>query len=194
MSEFVNFNKRDIDLPPGCKDLFDLLQLEERAKGAIFSYGRKVDRFREWIRTVHDTSNQVTSLLSDIGKYVDMVMCSTVSVAYLTTSVSGRHVTLDFYKHSFGVSRMGAVVKVKANVPEEKAVREFLHRHCFEPIDAKPLFSQYSPVYRINPLPAERDALVRLFVSLFHETCGLTDTDEMAINFREAAYPSKGQQ
>jgi hypothetical protein len=70
MSEFVNYRKRGITLPKGCKNLFDVLQSHGLPKLASGVQTGAIPADEEPVVT---RGESVTGKLSDIGKYVAMV-------------------------------------------------------------------------------------------------------------------------
>ncbi|HZR18676.1 MAG TPA: hypothetical protein VFE51_15395 [Verrucomicrobiae bacterium] len=179
MNEFVNFKKRGITLPPGCKDLIDLLQRSSRSV---------IDGPSRLTATRNDT---VTGRLPDVGKYVRIAFESGEAIFTLgITEPGGR---LEF-----------ALLRVKGDEPrasiafpnereEERVVREFFTRRGLqipESSDTAPGFFltdlPYQLVYRISSLPFDVAGVSALVTDILRECGRLTDDMPLSFHIEEA--------
>jgi hypothetical protein len=176
MSDFVNFKKRGISLPPGCKDLSDVLKrqrrrkvqqiMQEQSSGAGFIGVGEFERGK----------------LSDIKKHVTMVFGS-IAMCTLLMGPSERNLIIDISRMVDG--SISADVDIEMDTPQETAVRDFFTRHHLTPPDSSPIPEVFNPnlpvtmMCDISPLPAGPDALAKLCVEFFREVCGLSDDSEV---------------
>jgi hypothetical protein len=116
MSDFVDYNKRSVTLPPGCKDLIDVL----RPHGLDVTRGGKVE-----------------GRLSDIEKHVHRAITSTArSFTLVITPADGR---LTFKLLRVSKEALRASIDVETKTPHEAAVRQFLaNHHLQQPPDDLP--------------------------------------------------------
>lgn len=200
MSEFVNFNKRDISLPAGCKDLFDLLQRSSRRKNPSLQQplmqSPDFSKMRELMAKVKQgPSIQTKGLIADAGKYIDMVLRSTATTACLTVSTINKHLEWSFHNYQFKEKEISASVQVEMKTNEQKELKGFCDRHGFEApddSDTPGFFNPQLPVYltcEIEPLPLDASSIIRLLNDLFGETCDMAENGEVEITYDEATYP-----
>jgi hypothetical protein len=96
MKPFVNFNKRSINLPPGCKDLADLLRPPSKPHGPITFDGVP------WV-SLPKPEHVTTKALADIEPYVERLVISESRGATLMVTDSGLGIFAALYR--FGTSR-----------------------------------------------------------------------------------------
>src|SRR5947207_13581446 len=94
MSQFVNYKKRSVALPPGCKDLIDLL----RPAGAHKADGTIPRDDRPSVAR----GESVTGKLSEIGKYVAMVFHASAEVILLLMSTPDEQLTMNVDRDQSG--------------------------------------------------------------------------------------------
>jgi hypothetical protein len=82
MADFVNYNKRSVTLPPGCKNLIDVLR--SRPDKQFQKFAERLKR----ARVTHDES--VMGKVSDVPKYVGMVFASRGLVCVLEIGLPGK--------------------------------------------------------------------------------------------------------
>ena len=115
MNEFVNFKKRGITLPPGCKDLIDLLQ---RSSSRPVIEGAS--------RLTATRNETVTGKLPDVGKYVRIAFESGGAIFTLgITRPGGR---LEFALLRVKGGEPWASIAFPSEREEERVVREFFTR------------------------------------------------------------------
>ena len=188
MSDFVNFNKRSITLPAGCKDLIDVLR----------PHGVGLESFWDQLGTdlSHATArgSTVTGGLSEIEKYVRMAFGSRAHVFILNISPTDWRLTLSLIRVL--TNPMRASVLLETNTPQEAAVRRFFVDHHMQWPAGSSTPSQFSPqlpvhlICYISPLPSDAVVLSGLASDLFRESCGLTDESELCYHHLELANPA----
>lgn len=181
MSEFVNYNKRTVTLPPGCKNLIDVLRAETgRQVGSVFD----ADPIGE-----NSCCCVGKDKLAEIGKYVGMAFESRANAVMLNVSSPDSTITFDLVRM---LDRdMDASVAVERGTPQEAAVRKFFAQHRLR-LPADPAVSQaFFPelpvkvIYSISPLPTEPRVLSMLAAAMFREVCGLDDESVLRFDFCE---------
>jgi len=184
MSQFVNYNKRSIQLPPGCKDLSDIFKPASLRKvsGAIAS-----PQAPRVLRADH-----LTEKLGSIGRYVAEFFDSGAESCMLNFVSSDESVTLD-------VSRtMGSITSHVIFLHDE--TREIVMRAFFErqnlaapEVNANPVeFPIDLPdlpvwcIFPVSPEPFCAAAFSKIASALFHDCCGMNDQSELRISILEA--------
>ena len=161
MSDFVDYNKRDAELPPGCNDLIDLLThageadvnlSDQQYKGAV---GR----------------------ISDIPTYVRALFASPASSFDLW--ITGQWIIVTVWK-TFQ-SLISATVEIQYRPDQEGAVLNFMSSRGLEiPADSAP----WNLLYHLSPLPPDPIELAQLVSDLFRHT-GVTEETAMSYCYRE---------
>jgi hypothetical protein len=184
MSEFVNYNKRGIQLPPGCKDLTDLFKpawLRKLPKGLAPPDMPVVLR-----------DDSVTETLGNIEKYVASVFNSRADWCYLTLS------SLD-EKPAMSVCRMTDSITSDVTFihdeTREETMRAFFDRHGLEAPRANEIpkgfnypFYPNIPiwcVFSISPMPSGAPAFSKIARDLFRDFCGMNDQSELQFSLVE---------
>ena len=184
MSQFVNYNKRSIQLPPGCKDLSDIFKPASLRKvsGAIAS-----PQAPRVLRADH-----LTEKLGSIGRYVAEFFDSGAESCMLNFVSSDESVTLD-------VSRtMGSITSHAIFLHDE--TREIVMRAFFDRQNLEaPIFHE-NPVefpvdlpglpvwciFPLTPVPLEASVFSKVASALFRDCCGMNDPSELRISILEA--------
>jgi hypothetical protein len=173
MNEFVDYKKRDINLPGGCKDLLDVLQ-PQQVKAAVPD-----------LTTVREGS--CAAALSDTGKYVWLVFGSRVLLFMLEMDAPDHGLKLSLSRMEGGI--MFASVEFRENSGREAAIRSFLAREGLKVpcvVGTAADFIPDSPVsYRISPLPTDGRGLAVLLTSLFRDVGGLKEDAELRFHWYE---------
>jgi hypothetical protein len=178
MSKFVNYKKRSVTLPPGCKNLSDLLETHGHT-GAVSPDKPPVV-----------SHNEFAGGISDIEKYVVMVFESSASnLADLTMTPPEQQFTINVTRM---MSEMSANVHVQAGTNQERAVRSFFaHRGLVIPLDSEVIPPQFHPdlpwetVFNILPLPSEAPLLTKLVADLLREVLGVRDGFSLSFQYSE---------
>src|ERR1700730_11942341 len=111
MNEFVNFKKRGITLPRGCKNLIDLLQPPAQLT------------FERAQRAVVTRNETVSGTLAEVGKYVQVAFESRGLMLALVISSPDQRLEVDLMRMKGGEFRASAVFQRDQQV--EQAVRNF---------------------------------------------------------------------
>ena len=82
MSKFVNFKKRSVSLPPGCKDLIHLLQPAQRQKA----------------NAVPSADDSFIDSLSNIGEYIGDTLVSEARMAKLAVKSLDNRLLFEIYR------------------------------------------------------------------------------------------------
>lgn len=188
MAKFVNYKKRNITLPAGCKNLSDLLPKAKSStpRGIIgITHGGGQDEppptdSRNW---------SVTGKLTDMADRVAPVFASHALCFSLDVRPSDQEPHVDVYRTGDGETCSS--ITVQMGTDREKAVRDFLTRHGLRvPIDSgiPASFNPNLPVhhfYELLPPPGEMSQLTAVLVDLFREVFGLTDESELSFDYQE---------
>jgi hypothetical protein len=171
MSEFVNYNKRSINLPPGCKDLIDVLPPKA---------------FAEATRPLGVTMFDVeTATISSIQKYIEKFLQSRQMLLLIYTPDE---------QVSFGLTRfpdnpITASVDFVENPVRYESLRR-LFAGCGLQIPTStptpPEFISGAPVwanYEIHPFSSDTARLVEIATAIFRELCGAADTPLQFLSF-----------
>ena len=179
MSEFVNYSKREVTLPPGCKNLIDVLSNAVPANLAVPATGTKKQVAR---------NKSFTAPLSDIGKYVAMAFESHGLMFRMILTSPDSRLTV-FLTRSQGEVR--ALAKVQKNSTDEKVIAEFFAYHGlampadFEELDLICPGLPRSFRYKISPLSSDPFVVSQLVKDLFRYVCDLSGNTELKIHYDE---------
>lgn len=180
MSDFVNYQKRDIELPDGAKDLIDILRKSQREtapQGALSAPpGPAVDYYAKGVRPLSELSLELRELLRP---------GNATRTLSLEVKESELEVSL-FFLGSLG-ELMGSLV-FKDNPEWVKIVRKFFisrHLELAPPtaVPPSPVFPNVSVQNRYNlaPLPKDLDRLILLIDGLLRDVCSLSDTSLVSL-------------
>ena len=183
MSKFVNYKKRKVTLPAGCKNLMDLLE-PHPLRGLhdihdILASGELPASTRKWV---------ATGTLADIARSVAPVFESRALAFTLDISLSGDQLV---GVGRFGDGEMWSALSVQAGTDRERSVRDFFTRQSLrlpEDTDMPSCFSPELPMhvrYDIIPHPTDAPHLARLLSDLLREVFGLNDESELSFNYVE---------
>ena len=184
MADFVNYKKRSISLPPGCKDLMDVLQpggLRRPDDVAGPDLSRAISRGQAF-----------KGKLSDIGNHVEKAYKSRALAFTLSVTPPDERITLNL-ETGLG-HRASAFILVKQNTAQDTAMREFFIQHGQPLPDSTPVEPLLPGVltqviYSISQLPSESDMLSILVENLFREVCGLNETSDLCFRYDELVNP-----
>ena len=178
-----NPKKRDYLLPPGCKDLIDVLQ--PRGHGKQHFLGTESQ-----IRLLQ--SGEDKGGLADIEKYVAMVFASEARTFTLVVIPPGKKLTVDVTR-GMGGAMISAYSFIQMNTDEERAARDFFTRHNRPIPEVSDMPAQFFPDlpvhirFTISPVPPEATLLASFLASFFREVCGLSDQSELCFHYDEFA-------
>lgn len=173
MSQFVNFNKRAFTLPPGCKDLIDLLappRKRVRPKGGSQSLPPpKVQNERF-----------PSAGLGQLDRFVGMLLNSPAEGFVISISAKGLRFPVSLYRSN--AERVTAILLVTSDVPESEAVRDFFAVRQLRPWVNRAQEDTGSLVYR---LPTEVPALTALLTQLLQGVYALGEDAGLEFTYRE---------
>ena len=178
MSQFVNYNKRTITLPPGCKNLIDVLKSQD-------SPGSLTPALTEGIAC----GGTVRARLSEMTRYVHMAYQSRGLLFSLAVSPVDE-------RFSFEITLLrdsiwSAAVLVPLGTGPEAAVRSFFLTRKLKLPEQKESISPFypqAPVYlilTIEPMPPDAITLAQFAKDLFREVCALNDSSEVTYRHEE---------
>jgi hypothetical protein len=187
MSDFVNYNKRSITLPPGCKDLIDVLgregcdlewlekQLGLDLSGAITRGG-----------VVEGTS-------LDIEKKIRQAVAASALIFILKIAPADQGFT--FTLQRLYQRPLQATIELETRTPQEAALQRSLAEHNLrtpdDSIESGVLFPDLPWRLRcpIEPLPSAPLELSRLISEVLRDTGGLTAQSGLAFHHHEIVMP-----
>lgn len=179
MSPFVNYRKRSVNLPPGCKDLIDVLQP-----------GRTTSRqLNTPEQPVVTHGRHVTDSLSEIHHYVALVVGATSDFFTLMISTVDEGLTLLVYRQAG--ARLRVLMLISDGLEQEQRIREFFRCSRLTPLQEYS-FAGFSPGEAarsvVYPLPSPAPEASRLTMELLRTACGLTD--QSLLRFRTYGGPA----
>jgi hypothetical protein len=193
MADFVNFNKRGVSLPYGCKDLADVLK-KCREKRAPFA-GDK-ERFMEayaqleHAKAVGDT---VTGRLVDLEFHFGRVYGTTALEASLAVIVSDAP-CFDVEWHRFIDMDIRASVSAEEGSELERKTRRFFESHDLGIPEGLPNAGEISvfipgipitQIFPVDPMPVDAKSLAGLAATYLRDVRGLDDRTELVFAFGE---------
>jgi hypothetical protein len=188
MSKFVNYKKRSVTLPTGCKNLIDVLQPHGLPK-LVSKTHTGGPAIPSDARPTVTRGESFFGVLSEINKYVTMVFDSRARSFILMVTPSDEQFTVDVDRMQDGT--MAASVVVQTGTEQERAVRSFFtHRGLPVPEDSEmpPMFVPGVPVqitYYISPVPSEASVLSQFVLDLLRVALGLTDESQLCFRYYE---------
>jgi hypothetical protein len=169
VADFVNFNKRDVSLPAGCKDLMDVLHQKMESAEPLAG----PDKVRH------------TIVRGTLASFESNVLGALKSPSpYLYLSISPPSKSLQFVLQRQPVVGMLARVQVKMGSPTEMELRRFLEARGFRTPDQSvpKFFSPNLPVEMscdISSAVDDPSRMIKLVTELFREVCRLGDSEEL---------------
>lgn len=170
MSQFVNFNKRGFTLPPGCKDLIDLLapprkRVREKGGSQLFPPLRVLnERF-------------ATAGLAQLDRFAAMLLNSPADGIVISISANGLRFPVSLYRSK--AEGITAILLIASDVPESEAVKDFFAARKLGPLANRPQEDIGSLVYR---LPTEIATLAALLAELLQGVYALGE--DAGLEFR----------
>ncbi len=173
MSDFINYNKRSVTLPFGCKDLAELLARKSQP-GDTNRKCEKLSAVGEYISRAWESSAEGVVLCIAPGRRVD----------------PGQDAELCFTLRRLPGTGLTANVQVRMGSENETALRLFLERHSYsQPDTSSPVhFNPNLPIeviWNISPFPSQAKELTALATTVFRQVCRLTDDSEVTICYQE---------
>lgn len=161
MAEFVNYKKRDFALPPGCKDLIDVLKPS----------GQQADGYPKFTQERFPTSG-----LAQIGRYVSMLIRARREFSMIDVTSYEFQLSVRLYR--FRTEPFGAITLVNENAHREQAIRAFFEQRGIEP-DSENTVSCSRASGGISilsyPLPPDASAIISLTTELLRSIYSVSD-------------------
>jgi len=184
MSQFVNYNKRSVQLPPGCKDLIDVFKPARLRK---VTGANATPHF-----PVVPRDHTLTETLGNIEKHVAMVFDSTSELCFLAIGSPDESLMVVVSRMT---DSMTADVTFLHDETREIAMRAFFGCHGLKAPMADggpvkfPVDVPDSPVwcvFSLVPMPAGPPAFSKIAASLFRDICGMNDQSKLHLSISEA--------
>jgi hypothetical protein len=183
MSDFVNYSKRSVVLPAGCKDLIDVLRQDRPNLEWLEKY-LGIDLSRTIAR-----GGMVKGTFLDIEKHVQRAATASALMFILNIIPNGERFT--FRLHQLYQRPLEAIIELETGTPQAAALRRSLAARNLRTPDDVPvaglLFSDlpWRLTLPIEPLPANTAALARVISELLRETNSLAPEPELAFHHHE---------
>lgn len=179
MNKFVNFKKRGVTLPPGCKDLVDLLRTTTK---------HETQDARPLTTTRDET---LTGVLPDIGKYIRMTFESRGAVFTVVITAPGEPLEVNVVRTQ-GEEPL-VVVTFPSDPEKEHAVRDFFKSRGLDVPEDSPTPTSFFPnlpmqfFSSISPLPTDEARVSALIADLFRQCGRLPDDAKLSFHIVEAS-------
>jgi len=173
MSQFVNFKKRGFTLPPGCKDLMDLLMPPRKRDKEPF-VAQVFPPLK--IHKEHFPS----AGLAQLERFVEMLLNSPGEAFVVSINAEGFKFPVTLYRSN--AEWATAIVLVTCDVPQEEAIRDFFAARNLDPLGKSGHEGTASLVY---PLPAKVPALTTLLTQLLQAVYALGEDAGLEFTYTE---------
>ena len=181
MARFVNYQKRGIELPPGCKDLIDVLKGKAKAKAP--------DTFTGKCEPVPKSDLFPSGGIAQIERYVMRLLVSSAKFAALTVSSLDVQVVAGLYRHPDENAFDLMLFVLRKDKELEQSIREFFRRRGIEhTLDY--LCSGVERNYMRGlkyPLPSDSKQVAVLLADLLTTVYGLDAEAGLAFVYHETA-------
>ena len=174
MSKFVNYKKRSFTLPPGCKNLSDVLApSRQQTKGTIVSCGFPRVEIKE---------DRVPSAgLAQVERYVSIVIASRAELFTLSVAAHGFQFPVTLYRSR--IEQMFAIVLVLKEAHQERAVRTYFEQQGLDAIyDQSDVDTPDATRCLAFPLPVDVARATSVTIELLRRVYGLSE--EAGLDFR----------
>jgi hypothetical protein len=177
MSDFVNYKKRSVTLPPGCKDLVDVLRSPPAVKGELSG------------TPIGPRINESLGTIADLERYAQMLFGSKATKFMLGIRSADDKVTINAIRDADG--RVGARLCVPEATDTDRAVRKlFADRGLALPQEQSTAFNWVpdEPVYQmydVSPLAFDASGFVALLTDVFRQVIGLNPEAQLAFFYGE---------
>ena len=181
MARFVNYQKRGIELPPGCKDLIDVLKGKAKAKVPGAFAGKwgpvpKPDLFP-------------SGGIAQIERYVVRVLASAVKFAALTISSLDEQVVAGLYRHPDENAFDLMLFVLRKDKELEQSIREFFRQREIEhTLDYLCSGVEANHMRGLKyPLPSDSKQVAMLLADLLTNVYGLDAGAGLAFAYHKTA-------
>lgn len=181
--------KRDYLLPPGCKDLIDVLKLGQ-SRDSPFPKSANPSNLEV-------KREKASGGLDEIETYVRMVCESAALSTSLSIEPPGTGLTISLHRMHGGI--ISAEAWVQDDTPQETALREFLAMQKL-PVPArtppwKGFFFPGLPIYPsydLMPVPVDAACLAQRVTSLLGDVCNLTEDSSLVFHYCQVQESGEG--
>jgi hypothetical protein len=171
MSQFVNFNKRGFTLPPGCKNLIDLLvPRHKRGKATSESFTPL---------TMH-RKHFPAGDLAQLERFAGMMLHSHGEAFVMEITAQALQWPVVLCRSN--AERVTAILLTTCEVPQEEAIRAFFAGRAAEPMRESTDEGIRTLVY---PLPLEIAPITALLAHLLQEVYALGDDTGLELSYHE---------
>ncbi len=181
MAKFVNFKKRSVSLPFGCKDLIDLLEPAQRRKASeLFASGSNLKATRD---------DSFRDRLSNIGTSIGAALESKARMTVLAVTSLDERLSLDI--HRMDGENLSISVSFTQSQENERKMKAIFDRAGLQtpPHSGTPKsFLRDQPVqliYEIVQEPVDSAELAKLASRIFQDFCGLEPDSQAQVRFLE---------
>lgn len=179
MTQFVNYKKRSFTLPPGCKDLIEVIApYRQNMKGRSTDVGLpyleiKEDRFP-------------TAGLAQVGRYVSMLLRARGELFTLSVTAQGFQFPVTLYRSR--TAQIFEIVLVTKEPHQERAIRMFFEQRGLQAImDDGDLDAPGAARGLAYPLPFDPARATILTTELLQSAYGLSKMAGLDFRYYETA-------
>jgi hypothetical protein len=182
MARFINYQKRGVELPPGCKDLIDVLKRKPKAEGPGAFGGQwepmpRADLFP-------------SGGIAQIERYVIRILLSVARFTALIVSSLDEQVVLGLYRHPDENAFDVMLFVLRKDEELEQSIRKFFGRrgieHTLDYLCSGGLDSNYLRGLKY-PLPSDAKEVAALLADLLTEVHRLDAEAGLAFAYHETA-------
>jgi hypothetical protein len=163
MAQFVNYHKRSIELPQGCKDLIDVLEPSRRSAANKSEAGRPLPQIRD--------EHFRTDGLSQVGRQVAMLESSSAELFALMIVIRDDRPPLTVYRKQR--TNQAVLVLVAEDADRERAIRAFLGERGVQPLHSAAVPDAFKSLSFL--LPREVSQISDLMTDLLRAVYELSD-------------------
>jgi hypothetical protein len=182
MARFVTYQKRGVELSPGCNDLIDVLKGKAKAKAP--------DTFTGKWKPVPKPDLFPSGGVAQIERYVTRLLVSAAKFAALTVSSLDEQVAAGLYRHPDEKAFDLMLFVLRKDQEREQSIREFFRRrgieHTLDYLCSGGLDPNYMRGLKY-PLPSDSKQVAVLLADLLTNVYGLDAGAGLAFAYHETA-------
>lgn len=177
MKPLVNYKKRKFTLPPGCKNLIDVLEPSRRQA--------KEHHLTGWLSSPQLREERfATAGLAHIGRFMSMLLHSRKELFQLSIIVPGFQFPVAMYRHRS--EQIAAIVLVTKDSQLEQAIRSFFEQGNLQAIsDDQDVETPDAPRCLAYPLPSEAAHAISLTTGLLRSVYRLSEEAGLVFRYIE---------
>jgi hypothetical protein len=184
MSGFINYNKRSVTLPEGCKDLIDLLR--PHPLPVLFS-NADAGPIPPGAQPTLTRGETFEGRVSDIDKFLERLFESRALSCLLLLTPPGEQFTIHIHRHEPGSINASVIY---TGTRQAQGVRLSFTRLGLNPPPEPPPLSKFHSapsqrIAQISPIPAEAPLLAQLVTELFEDVFGCTHDSHLSFRYYE---------